>query len=141
MPLSSCAKPHESILRLPLTPPDVLDDCDQGTDEGIIQTALHVLDTERNALTNLHEVYLSDKTAQHGFVQAVNTIAKASLRSGRVIVSGVGKSGKIGEKFVATLNSFGIRSAFLHPTDATHGDLGMIGPVGHLSNLSTKAKR
>jgi len=45
---------------------------------------------------------------------------------GRVIVSGIGKSGIIGRKVVATLNSTGTRSLFLHPVEAMHGDLGMV---------------
>ncbi len=45
---------------------------------------------------------------------------------GRVIVSGIGKSGIIGRKLVATLNSTGTRSLFLHPVEAMHGDLGIV---------------
>ncbi|HMK38678.1 MAG TPA: KpsF/GutQ family sugar-phosphate isomerase [Bacteroidota bacterium] len=45
---------------------------------------------------------------------------------GRVIVTGVGKSGIIARKIVATMNSTGTPSVFLHPTDAAHGDLGMV---------------
>ena len=46
--------------------------------------------------------------------------------SGRVIVGGIGKSGIVGRKIVATLNSTGTRSIFLHPVEAMHGDLGMV---------------
>ncbi|MBW1892503.1 MAG: KpsF/GutQ family sugar-phosphate isomerase [Deltaproteobacteria bacterium] len=46
---------------------------------------------------------------------------------GRLIVGGIGKSGIIGQKIVATLNSTGTRSTFLHPVEAMHGDLGMVG--------------
>jgi arabinose-5-phosphate isomerase len=45
---------------------------------------------------------------------------------GRVIIGGVGKSGLIGRKIVATLNSTGTRALFLHPVEAMHGDLGMV---------------
>ena len=45
---------------------------------------------------------------------------------GRVIVSGIGKSGIIGRKLVATFNSTGTPSLFLHPVEAMHGDLGMV---------------
>ncbi|TES91755.1 MAG: KpsF/GutQ family sugar-phosphate isomerase, partial [Desulfobacteraceae bacterium] len=44
------------------------------------------------------------------------------------IISGIGKSGLVGRKIVATLNSTGTRSLFLHPAEAMHGDLGMVGP-------------
>ncbi|KAL8949540.1 MAG: hypothetical protein Q9222_004362 [Ikaeria aurantiellina] len=123
MSLSSCAH----TLRLPPTPPDCLDELGKEATDDSIGLALHVLKTERDALTNLHDLYQKDSVAQSSFKQAVSAIGKSSVRNGRAIVCGVGKSGKIGQKFVATLNSFGIRSAFLHPTEAMHGDLGMIG--------------
>lgn len=129
MPLSPYAKLQESILRLPPTPPDFFDSLDKKRDDETIRLALHVLETEKDALVHLHDLYLLDQAAQDGFTRAVKCIAKASQREGRAIVSGIGKSGKIGQKFVATLNSFGIRSSFLHPTEAMHGDLGMIGLV------------
>ena len=46
--------------------------------------------------------------------------------TGRVIIGGIGKSGIVGRKIVATLNSTGTRSLFLHPVEAMHGDLGMV---------------
>lgn len=61
----------------------------------------------------------------HRFDQMVTTILTAT---GRVIISGIGKSGLIGRKISATLNSTGTRSLFLHPVEAMHGDLGMVGP-------------
>ena len=47
---------------------------------------------------------------------------------GRVILTGIGKSGLVGRKIAATLNSTGTPSLFLHPTEAVHGDLGMVTP-------------
>ena len=61
----------------------------------------------------------------HRFDQMIEVILKAT---GRVIVSGIGKSGIIGRKIAATLNSTGTRSLFLHPVEAMHGDLGIVGP-------------
>ena len=58
------------------------------------------------------------------FTKAVEAIAKSS---GRVIVSGAGKSGLIARKIAATLTSTGTPAAFLHPTDSLHGDLGIVG--------------
>jgi len=58
------------------------------------------------------------------FEQAVDTILKCR---GKLVVSGVGKSGLIGAKMAATFASTGTPSFFLHPTEALHGDLGMIG--------------
>lgn len=133
-PVSPClptSLPHvcDPIPQLPLTPPDVDLQSVTAADEESVQTALHVLSTERDALTHLRKLYESDSVAQDGFVSAVNTIMKTVRRRGKLVVCGVGKSGKIGEKVVATMNSFGIRSAFLHPTEALHGDLGIIAPV------------
>lgn len=129
MPRSCCAKGLDNPLRLPLTPPELLDGLDKKSDDDIINLATHVIATERDALTDLHDLYRSDSEAQKSFKQALLVMGKTSRQGGRVIVTGMGKSGKIGQKFVATLNSFGIRSAFMHPTEALHGDLGMIGPV------------
>lgn len=57
------------------------------------------------------------------FVKAVETIYECR---GRVVLTGMGKSGLIARKIVATLNSTGTASIYLHPTDALHGDLGMV---------------
>ncbi|KAL9019197.1 MAG: hypothetical protein Q9185_003506 [Variospora sp. 1 TL-2023] len=129
MSLSTHAKTQQSFIRLPPTPPDLLDGLDKNVDSENIEVALHVLSVERDTLSNLHDLYLSDRVAQRSFNLAVNAINRSWSRGGRVIVTGVGKSGKIGKKFVATLNSLAIRSAFLHPTEAMHGDLGMVGPA------------
>lgn len=57
------------------------------------------------------------------FVRAANTIIHCE---GKVIVSGIGKSGHIGKKIAATLASTGTPAFFVHPAEALHGDLGMI---------------
>jgi arabinose-5-phosphate isomerase len=69
------------------------------------------------------------------FVQAVEAIHRAT---GRVIVSGIGKSGIIGRKIAATLTSTGSPAIFLHPVDALHGDLGIVGP-GDVALLLSKS--
>jgi arabinose-5-phosphate isomerase len=58
------------------------------------------------------------------FARAVETIHNSK---GRVIVSGVGKSGLVGRKIAATLTSTGTPATFLHPADSVHGDLGIVG--------------
>lgn len=58
------------------------------------------------------------------FARAVETIARST---GRVIVSGVGKSGLVGRKIAATFTSTGTPASFLHPADSVHGDLGIVG--------------
>jgi arabinose-5-phosphate isomerase len=59
-----------------------------------------------------------------GFVAAVDLIANST---GRVIVSGVGKSGHVARKIAATLTSTGTPASFLHPVEGLHGDLGLVG--------------
>ena len=61
----------------------------------------------------------------NGFVEAVDSIFSAT---GRVIVTGIGKSANIAQKIVSTLNSTGTPALFLHAADAIHGDLGMVQP-------------
>lgn len=86
-----------------------------------ITSALRTLDTERDGLTALAET-LAGPMAE-AFDAAVQRIA--ALR-GRVIVTGVGKSGHIAHKMAATLASTGTPAFFVHPAEANHGDLGMI---------------
>jgi arabinose-5-phosphate isomerase len=62
---------------------------------------------------------------EDGFAGAVRLLAGAS---GRVIVSGIGKSGLIARKIAATLTSTGTAATYLHPVDSLHGDLGLVGP-------------
>ncbi len=69
----------------------------------------------------------------HDFEKMVKKIYQSP---GRVIVSGIGKSGIVGRKIVATLNSTGTRSLFLHPVEAMHGDLGQVGPDDIILALS-----
>ncbi|WP_435164969.1 KpsF/GutQ family sugar-phosphate isomerase [Falsirhodobacter sp. 1013] len=82
-----------------------------------LATARRVIETEAQALTALG-VALDDS-----FAAAVEMILGAK---GRVIVSGMGKSGHIGKKIAATLASTGTPAQFVHPAEASHGDLGMV---------------
>jgi len=82
-----------------------------------ILAARRVLIAETDALKGLSD---SLGTA---FVQALDILGRTS---GRVIVSGMGKSGHIGNKIAATLASTGTPAFFVHPGEASHGDLGMI---------------
>lgn len=83
----------------------------------IIPFALRTIELETNAINGLKEFIDAD------FVKAVKAIATSK---GRLIVSGIGKSAIIAQKIVATLNSTGTPSVFMHAADAIHGDLGMI---------------
>jgi arabinose-5-phosphate isomerase len=109
-----------------------------------ILTARRVLALERDALEAL------SRSLDDQFVAAVETILKAR---GRVVCSGIGKSGHVARKIAATMASTGTQAYFVHPTEASHGDLGMIstddvvlalsksGETSELSDLLHYAKR
>lgn len=84
-----------------------------------LQTGRRVLAREADALT------LLGAALDGSFAAAVETIMKAR---GRVIVSGMGKSGHIARKIAATFASTGTPAQFVHPGEASHGDLGMVTP-------------
>ena len=71
------------------------------------------------------------------WVAAVGVLAAVRASGGRVVISGVGKSGHVGAKMAATFASTGTPAQFIHATEAAHGDLGMIGPRDVLLLLST----
>ncbi|MEW6218841.1 MAG: KpsF/GutQ family sugar-phosphate isomerase [Thermodesulfobacteriota bacterium] len=82
------------------------------------QQAVEVLKTEAEGILALVE------QVGPAFDRAVEAMLATS---GRVVITGIGKSGIIGQKIAATLNSTGTPSFFLHPVEAMHGDLGMVG--------------
>lgn len=86
-----------------------------------IASALRTLDSERAGLTSLAQALGADLAAP--FAQTVRLIGAAR---GRVVVTGVGKSGHIGRKLAATLASTGTPAFFVHAAEAGHGDLGMM---------------
>ncbi len=86
-----------------------------------VASALRTLDTEREGVAALAAAVCDGLGAP--FAAAVETIRNAR---GRVIVTGMGKSGHIGRKIAATLASTGTPAFFVHAADASHGDLGMI---------------
>ncbi|KAH8892540.1 SIS domain-containing protein [Thozetella sp. PMI_491] len=95
--------------------------------EDRLGAAIHVLRTEANALQALTQLYSSDRTCRDGFFQTVEAITRHRNHEGKVVFVGVGKSGWIAKKLTATFTSLGIPAVFLHPTEALHGDLGIVG--------------
>ncbi len=89
------------------------------SEELILETARRTLRIEAEVLQGLQESINED------FRQCVQSIFSSS---GRVVVTGIGKSALVGQKIVATLNSTGTPALFMHAADAIHGDLGMIRP-------------
>ena len=93
----------------------------------IIKIAANVLKIEANELTRNAEILDGE------FEKAVEVLYETK---GKVVVTGVGKSGHVGAKIAATLASTGTPSFFMHPTEAMHGDLGMIGKDDTLLAIS-----
>ena len=98
---------------------------------GITAKAIEVLKIEAEAVLKLID-RLDDN-----FTTMIDLICRSN---GRLIVSGIGKSGLIGKKIVATLNSTGTRSFFLHPVEAMHGDLGQVSPDDLLLAMSNSGE-
>ncbi|WP_419805794.1 KpsF/GutQ family sugar-phosphate isomerase [Terriglobus sp.] len=96
-----------------------------------LNSALNTISLELSGLQQLRD-------ALHGplgnvFTQAVDTLAKTT---GRILVTGVGKSGHIARKLAGTFASTGRPAHFLHPADASHGDLGTVRPEDAVYALS-----
>ncbi|HXL13645.1 MAG TPA: KpsF/GutQ family sugar-phosphate isomerase [Bradyrhizobium sp.] len=121
-----------------------------GTDPAnpAVQSALRTLDTEASGIAAISAALQSDLGP--AFVRAADLIRNAK---GRLIVTGLGKSGLIGRKIAATFASTGTPAFFVHAAEASHGDLGMItaddvilamswsGEQPDMKNLITYAKR
>ena len=117
-----------------------------------VLSALRTLANERTGLEALEEAIRTPGEGGLGaaFSEAVKTISAAP---GRVIVTGIGKSGHIARKIAATLASTGEPAFFVHPAEASHGDLGMVqigdvvlaiswsGETAELAAIVTFAKR
>ena len=109
-----------------------------------LESARKVLRLEAEALDRLA------RGLGHSFVEALDALASVT---GRIIVSGIGKSGHVANKIAATLASTGTPAFFVHPAEASHGDLGMIttsdgilalsnsGETAELADLVMYAKR
>lgn len=117
-------RPHRTIhpaVDLPITIP-----------EGDLDVARRVLATEAEALG-----LLAAALNEAGFARAVSLLAGAT---GRVVVTGMGKSGHVARKIAATLASTGTPALFVHPAEASHGDLGMVVPGDAVLALSNSGE-
>ncbi len=116
--------------------------------DAALQSALRTLDTEASGVTALAAALQGGLGA--AFTRAIDLMLNAK---GRVIITGLGKSGHIGRKIAATFASTGTPAFFVHAAEASHGDLGMItaedivlaiswsGEQPEMKNLITYAKR
>jgi len=88
------------------------------SDEKIKKEILKLLNKESRAVNDLEKIATGPS-----FIRAVDRLSQVE---GKLIIAGVGKSGYIGMKIAATLTSLGVPTIFLHPSEALHGDLGII---------------
>ena len=100
-------------------------------DARLLQLAHDTLDIEANALLGLQ------KKLSSSFVQAVRAVLKVR---GRVVIMGMGKSGHVGRKIAATLASTGTPAMFVHPAEASHGDLGMVKEIDLVLAISNSGE-
>ena len=96
----------------------------------IIKTGKTVLNIETKAISKL------SKSLDNEFYKAVSLIINLK---GKLIVSGVGKSGNIAAKLAASFTSTGVPSVFLNPVDASHGDMGILNKEDILIALSNSS--
>ena len=100
-------------------------------DKNFINSALRVIEIESKAVKNLSNQIQSDFD---------NLCSKILNIKGKLILMGIGKSGHIAQKISATLSSTGTSSFFIHPTEAAHGDLGMISKQDAILILSNSGQ-
>src|SRR5450631_4135285 len=133
---------------MPSSKPLIADSTDSAAATTAVQSALRTLDAEAGGIAALVAALRADLGA--AFTAAADLIRNAK---GRLIVTGLGKSGHIGRKVAATFASTGTPAFFVHAAEASHGDLGMItaddvilalswsGEQPEMKNLITYAKR
>jgi arabinose-5-phosphate isomerase len=100
-------------------------------DKDFISSALKVIEIELNAVKSLSNQIKPD------FINLCSNILNTQ---GKLILMGIGKSGHIAQKISATLSSTGTASFFIHPTEAAHGDLGMINKKDSILILSNSGE-
>src|SRR6202167_4826264 len=111
---------------------------DKGCAEPAAPHAADLVRTEAAALMALAERL--EGPMQGDFERAVELIMRCGESNGRVVVTGMGKSGIIAQKIAATLSSTGSPALFLHPAEAVHGDLGVLMPGDVVIALSASGE-
>jgi arabinose-5-phosphate isomerase len=100
-----------------------------------VALALDTLDIEAAAIQGMRT-----RLATSGQASFAKAVALLLATRGRVVVMGMGKSGHIGRKITATLASTGTAAMFVHPAEASHGDLGMIKPIDCVLGISNSGE-
>lgn len=99
----------------------------------ILETIKDILCTESNAITKI--------PVTKDYEQAVNAIIeRVHKKGGKLVASGMGKAGHVAVNIAATLSSTGIPSIYIHPSEAQHGDIGMLQPNDILLVISNSGK-
>ena len=96
------------------------------------QSMREILEAESLALKNI--------PVTDGYEQAINLIVEARGKGGKLVTSGMGKCGQIAENIATTFCSTGVPAVFLHPSEAQHGDLGILQPNDVMLLLSNSGK-
>ncbi len=115
-----------------------MDDQNKNDSEGrtqAIASALRTLQLERAGIAALEDA-LNGAGGSNLAVEFTRAVELICSRTGRLMISGMGKSGHVGRKIAATLASTGTPAYFVHPGEASHGDLGMIKPSDAILLLS-----
>ena len=94
--------------------------------EKALNSVNKTLSSQSEAMSHLVEQYSKSGYSQINLLNSLEILFQSILRGGKVVVTGIGKSFKISNKLVATLNSLSIQSAALHASEGLHGDLGII---------------
>lgn len=108
------------------------------TTGGTRDAVARVLDAEADGIRHVRDALagpLGDEVER-----AVDLIAGVAGRGGRLVITGMGKSGHIGRKIAATMSSVGTPALYVHPGEASHGDLGMIVPADVVLALSNSGE-
>jgi arabinose-5-phosphate isomerase len=94
----------------------------------LLKSITSVLEVEAQALQEAKGRMETQAVTAEGMLRAIALLQESLEAGGKIVVSGIGKSGKIGEKIAATFSSTGTPALFLHPTEGLHGDLGIVQP-------------
>lgn len=92
----------------------------------VISGVTKFFNAQTQALQHISSMYENDPIVQQEFLSCLNLMHTILMHNGKIVVCGMGKSYKIAQKLVATMNSLGIHAVSLHPSDALHGDLGVV---------------
>lgn len=118
-------------------PPEVDGHEDDAEDLDTLAHATNVLAIEAAALAAVSTLYRTNSVARSGLLAAVRAILQCHRDRGKLIVTGVGKSGYIAQKLVATCKSLGIPASFMHACEAVHGDLGDVREVSRITSITS----